>query len=56
VVIDADGKIVEAAIAESSTHDMLDAIALEAVASASPFPKPSQAPITIDIPITFKLQ
>ena len=56
VVIDADGKIVEATIAESSTHDMLDAIALKAVASASPFPKPSQAPVTIDIPITFKLK
>ena len=56
VVINDAGEIVETKIAESSTYDMLDAIALKAVASASPFPRPPHAPLTIDIPINFKLK
>jgi protein TonB len=55
VVIDYNGDIIAADIAESSNHRILDQIALKAVSGASPFPKPPNPPTTLDIPINFKL-
>jgi periplasmic protein TonB len=55
VKIDQNGDIVASNIEESSEHTMLDRIALKAVENASPFPIPPKAPMTLYIPINFKL-
>jgi len=56
VIIDHNGEIIEAGIAESSDYDMLDDIALKAVTKAAPFPPPPDEKATLDIPITFQLK
>ena len=55
VKIDQNGNIVASYIEESSEHNILDRIALKAVENASPFLKPPKAPMTLYIPINFKL-
>ena len=55
VIIDENGGLVTADVSESSSHRILDQIALKAVAAASPFPKPAKGPLTLFIPIHFKL-
>jgi protein TonB len=55
VAIGDSGDIISTRVAESSNHRMLDQIALKAVEDASPFPKPPKAPMTLYIPINFKL-
>jgi protein TonB len=55
VKIDRNGDIMGSHIEESSKYSTLDRIALKAVENASPFPKPPHAPISLYIPINFKL-
>lgn len=55
VTVDVNGGLAAAAVAESANSPILDQIAMKAVSGASPFPKPSGGPVTIDIPIVFKL-
>ena len=55
IVIGDTGVIISEQITESSNHRILDQIALKAVRGASPFPKPPTAPMSLYIPINFKL-
>lgn len=55
ILINSEGELVTAEVAESAKHAMLDRAALRAVKKAAPFSKPPAENITLYIPITFKL-
>jgi len=50
-----EGEIVTIAIAKSSGSRILDRAAVDAVNKASPFDKPPKGPLTIQLPMVFKL-
>ena len=50
-----DGKIVSQNIVKSSGSRILDGAAIDALKKASPFPRPPNGPIVIQLPIRFEL-
>jgi len=55
VAIGSDGEITELKIAQSSGHSLLDRTVLKTVKAAAPFSKPPRGPVTVLVPIQFKL-
>jgi protein TonB len=61
LTLDEEGALQAREISERSGSDELDALALEAAASAQPFPKPVDAlakkgPLVLNLPVEFKLR
>ena len=55
VTIDADGEITGLKITQSSGHRILDRSALKAVKESAPFSNPPDGPVTVIVPIQFRL-
>lgn len=55
VTIDADGEITGLNITQSSGHRILDRSALKAVKESAPFSSPPDGPVTVIVPIQFRL-
>ena len=55
VTIDADGEITGLKITQSSGHRILDRSVLKAVKESAPFSNPPDGPVTVIIPIQFRL-
>jgi len=55
VTIGSDGEIAELKISRSSGHSLLDRTVLKTVKAAAPFSKPPRGPVTVLVPIQFKL-
>jgi len=59
IVIESDGSVVSVEVAESSSHNLLDEAAVEAVRSLSPLPFPSHLaprPLRARLPVVFDLR
>lgn len=55
VTIGADGEIAELKITQSSGHRVLDRAVLKAVSESAPFSNPPDGPVTVIVPIQFRL-
>ncbi|MEK6194873.1 MAG: energy transducer TonB, partial [Deltaproteobacteria bacterium] len=55
VTIDAEGEITGLKITQSSGHRILDRSVLKAVKESAPFSNPPDGPVTVIIPIQFRL-
>lgn len=59
IVIQPSGAVARVQVAESSSHDVLDEAAMEAVRTLSPMPLPEglpRRPLRIRLPLVFELQ
>jgi protein TonB len=55
VTIGADGEITALKVTQSSGHRILDRSVLKAVKSSAPFSSPPDGPVTVIVPIQFRL-
>ena len=55
VTIDAEGRIAALAVTKSSGHKILDRAVLKAVRETAPFSSPPDGPVTVIVPIQFRL-
>ena len=56
IAIGADGQIVALEIVQSSGHRILDRFVIREVKAAAPFASPPEGPVTVIVPVRFRLQ
>jgi protein TonB len=56
VRLDAEGRVEQAVVRQSSGHEVLDQAAIKAVRKVTPVPNPLTRPITIQVPIVYRLK